>query len=73
MHACFSESFQEAFSSIGDSDVEIERMFSVISLVFGDSVIFFVADGPGSELWWASLLSHEEIDGFDLVGLSLMD
>jgi hypothetical protein len=73
VHACFSESFQEAFSSIGYSDIEIERIFSVISLVFGDSVVFLVADGPGSELRGASFLSHEKIDGFDLVGFSLMD
>ncbi len=73
MHACFSKSFQEAFSSISDSDVEVERIFSVINLVFGDSVIFLVADGPGSELRRASFLSHEEIDGVDLVGLGLMD
>ncbi len=73
MHACFSESFQETFSSVSDGDIKVERMFSVMSLVFGDSVVFFVADGPGPELRRVSFLSHEEIDGVDLVGLSLME
>ena len=61
MHTRLSKTFQKALFTVCDCDIKIKWILSILSLVFGNSVIFFITHGPGSELRWNSFLGHKKV------------